>query len=85
VLCQVLKIKDGAQSRRFYCKVCGENFEFSALLRQHERQHEKETSFHCCCCGQVSDKSFICVNMFFYRMRARIYLQVGLQFMIDWI
>jgi len=58
VLCQVLKIKDGAQSRRFYCKVCGENFEFSALLRQHERQHEKETSFHCSCCGQVSDKLF---------------------------
>lgn len=51
----VLKIKDGAQSRRFYCKVCGENFEFSALLRQHERQHEKETSFHCSCCGQDYD------------------------------
>ncbi|PNF25653.1 hypothetical protein B7P43_G00634 [Cryptotermes secundus] len=48
----VLKIKDGAQSRRFYCKVCGENFEFSALLKQHERQHEKENSFHCSCCGQ---------------------------------
>lgn len=42
----------GGQSRRFYCKVCGESFEFAALLRQHERQHEKENGFHCSCCGQ---------------------------------
>ena len=46
-------MKEGAQTRRFYCKVCGEDFEFAALLKQHERQHEKENNFHCNCCGQV--------------------------------
>jgi hypothetical protein len=79
VLCQVLKIKDGAQSRRFYCKVCGENFEFSALLRQHERQHEKETSFHCSCCGQVSDKLFVCDNKCFLHTNGQNILAAGSQ------
>jgi len=84
VLCQVLKIKDGAQSRRFYCKVCGENFEFSALLRQHERQHEKESSFHCSCCGQVSAKLFICVNKVFLQNASQNILAGGAP-IHDWL
>ncbi|XP_068087068.1 zinc finger protein 271 [Anabrus simplex] len=46
------RTKEGGQTRRFYCKVCGESFEFAALLKEHERKHEKETSFHCQCCKQ---------------------------------
>ncbi|KAJ9574270.1 hypothetical protein L9F63_026085, partial [Diploptera punctata] len=52
----VLKMKEGAQSRRFYCKVCGKDFEFAALLKQHEREHEKENDFHCNCCGQTPEQ-----------------------------
>lgn len=62
---QALKMKEGAQNRRFYCKVCGESFEFSALLKHHEKIHEKENNFYCKYCKKVREREFLNINILF--------------------
>ncbi|GLH01051.1 Krueppel homolog 1 [Gryllus bimaculatus] len=37
---EALDTEPRPRPRRFYCAACGDAFEFAALLRQHERQHE---------------------------------------------
>nr|CAD7402483.1 unnamed protein product [Timema cristinae] len=51
----VLKLKETPQRRSYYCKVCGDTFKFSALLKKHEAQHDNETALQCKDCDQAYD------------------------------